>query len=89
LAVPIDEGMVLRVTVDPKTHRIVRSDGAIRMGSAEVSFETQYSDFRIVDRVLFPFQEENYASGVHTGTTKVKSILLNPSGSALDLPGSP
>ncbi|MGE5305266.1 MAG: hypothetical protein ACM3TN_18300, partial [Alphaproteobacteria bacterium] len=40
LAVPIDEGMVLRVTVDPKTHRIVRSDGAIRMGSAEVSFET-------------------------------------------------
>ena len=89
LAVPIDEGMVLRATVDPKTHRIVRSDGAIRMGSAEVSFETQYSDFRIVDRVLFPFQEENYASGVHTGTTKVKRILLNPSGSALDLPGTP
>jgi hypothetical protein len=89
LAVPIDEGMVLRATVDPKTHRIVRSEGAVRMGSTEVSFETEYSDFRKVDRVLFPFQEENYASGVHTGTTKVKRIRFNPSASALELPVSP
>lgn len=89
LAIPIDEGMVLRATVDPKTHRIVRSEGAIRMGSTEVSFETEYSDFRIVDRVLFPFREENYTSGMHIGTTKVKRIRFNPSGSALELPGSP
>lgn len=89
LAVPIDERMVLRVKVDPKTHRIVRSEGAVRMGSTEVTFETEYSDFRTVDHVLFPFQEENYASGMHIGTTKVKRIRFNPSGGALDLPGSP
>lgn len=86
LEISLDEGLVVRAIVDPQTHRIVRSEGLLRIGAAEIRFETEYSDFRTVDGVLFAFHEENHASGTHTGTTVVKSIQLNPVGNALQLP---
>jgi hypothetical protein len=86
LEISLDEGLVMRAVVDPQTHRVVRSEGLLRSGAAEIRFETEYSDFRPVDGVLFAFHEENYASGTHTGTTVVKSIQLNPVGNALQLP---
>ena len=61
--------MTLRLVLDLETYRIVRSQGALRMGPQEVVFETAYSDFREVDGVLFAFGEENYASGMHTATS--------------------
>lgn len=86
LEISVGEGLVLRAIIDPQTYRIVRSEGALRMGGSEIRFETEYSDFRTVEGVLFAFHEENYASGSHTGTTIVKNIQLNPVGSALQLP---
>jgi hypothetical protein len=86
LEISLGEGLAVRAIIDPKTYRIVRSEGTLNLGGMEMRFETEYSDFRTVDGVLFAFQEENYASGTHTGTTIVKSIQLNPVGSALELP---
>jgi len=88
LEISLEEGLIVRAIIDPQTYRIVRSEGALRIGAAEVRFETEYSDFRSVDGVLFAFHEENYASGTHTGTTVVKSIQLNPVGNALQLPSN-
>jgi len=88
LEISLDDGLIVRAIIDPQTYRIVRSEGSLHMGAAEVRFETEYSDFRPVDGVLFAFHEENYASGTHTGTTIVKSIQLNPVGNALQLPSN-
>ena len=86
LEISLGEGLTLRAIIDPQTYRIVRAEGALRMGGSEIRFATEYSDFRTVDGVLFAFHEENYASGTHTGTTVVKNIQLNPVGNALHLP---
>lgn len=42
-------------------------------------FATQYSDFRKVDGVLFPFHEESWVQGTHTASTDVRTVQWNPS----------
>lgn len=80
------EGMLLRVFVDKKTFLISRAESWLKVGQSVVIFKTEYADFREIGGVLFPFLEENYASGVHTATTKVKGIKLNPSNEVLEAP---
>jgi hypothetical protein len=86
LEVFVGEGLMLRAFVDARTHRVIRSESLLAHGQMKVRFQAVYSDFRKVDGVLFPFHEENFASGMHTGTTKVRSIQLNPPGAGLELP---
>ncbi|MDD5772006.1 MAG: hypothetical protein PHX78_00905 [bacterium] len=85
LEIPLGKGMYMNAFVDAKTHLVTRAE-TVSEGEMELQFAADYSDFRKVDNVLFPFHEENYASGSHTATTKVDSIKLNPSGEALELP---
>lgn len=80
------EDMLLRVFVDKKTFLISRAESLVKVGPNVIIFRTEYSDYREIDGVLFPFLEENYASGVHAATTKVKGIKLNPSGEILEAP---
>ncbi|MEW6087029.1 MAG: hypothetical protein AB1498_01845 [bacterium] len=84
LEVPIGEGMFLKAFVDIKTHLIIRAE-TVSEGEMKLGFAADYSDFRKVNNVLFPFKEENYASGSHTATTTVNKIMLNPSGEYLGL----
>jgi hypothetical protein len=51
-----------------------------------IPFRTTFADYREVNGVLFPFHEENYASGRHTGTTSVTKIVVNPAAAQLELP---
>jgi len=78
LEVPLGEGLVLRVWTNPRTHLVEVSQGALRMPGAYTYFENFYSDFRDVDGVQFPFHEENFASGMQTGVTDVKRVIVNP-----------
>jgi len=80
------EGMLLRAFVDKKTFLISRVESLVRAGQKVVIFRTEYSDYREIGGVMFPFLEENYASGVHTATTKVTGIELNPSNRNLVAP---
>jgi hypothetical protein len=89
LDVPIGKGLLLRVFVDAQTHRVTRSESVMEFRGMAMQFHTIYSDFRKVEGVLFPFHEENFASGRHTATTLVERIQVNPSGSDLKLPGLP
>lgn len=76
--VPLAEGMVLRAWVHPGSFMIVRSQGLMSHGGMSTHFETSYSDFRDVHGVKFAFREENFASGVQTAVTTLRSVTLNP-----------
>jgi hypothetical protein len=78
IAVPLGTGLTLTAYVELATGRIVRSTSDLDMPGMKTGFVTDYSDFRAVDGVLFPFHEGNFASGQTTGETVVTKITLNP-----------
>jgi hypothetical protein len=78
LELTLREGMQLRVYADPATGRVRLSQGVLSVGGQETHFETWYDDWHRVDGVWFAFQEENWASGQHTGRTTIKSVSLDP-----------
>ncbi len=64
--------MTLTIEVDPKSGHIIRS-----IGKAEgIEFTTGYSDFRMVDGLLFAFREDNSAQSTKTGTNEIAKIEL-------------
>ena len=76
---PLGDGLILTVEIEPSTGRIVRSAarGTSRVGGAEgspIEFVTDYGDFRTVAGVLYPFKERNSAMGRHTGDTVVETV---------------
>lgn len=78
IEIPLEHGLRFRAYVHPVTHRVVMSQGELSHGGMTTHFETMYSDFREVSGLWFGFQEENWASGTHTGTTKIEKIVLDP-----------
>jgi len=78
LEITMGPTVLFRAYVDSETHQVVESLGILAAGGRNVMFETKYSDFRTVDGILFPFAEENYASGTHTGSTRITSVEINP-----------
>jgi hypothetical protein len=78
LEMALGSSMLFRVYFDPDSHRIVETLGLLRSEEMQTHFETRFADFRTVDGVLFPFVEENYASGVHTASTVIERVTINP-----------
>jgi hypothetical protein len=62
--------------VDPRTGRMVRSEGALPGPGGQIRFATDYSDFRAIGAVLFAFREANFASGQQTGETRLERIEI-------------
>ena len=78
IQVLLEPGLFLRLYADPKTARIVYSQAILNAETLKTHFETAYSDFKEVEGILFAHHEENWASGFHTGTTKIQKITINP-----------
>jgi hypothetical protein len=78
LEIPVGEGLTLTVYADTATGRVVRSSGVLSTREMKTNFATDYSDFRTVDGVLFPFREGNFASNQPTGDTVITRIVVNP-----------
>jgi hypothetical protein len=78
LEITMGTSMLFRAYIDPETSYVVESLGILVAGTQQVRFETRYSDFQLVDGIVFPFAEENYASGIHTGSTRITGVTLNP-----------
>ncbi|UCF30457.1 MAG: hypothetical protein JSV26_10430 [bacterium] len=74
----LEPGLIIRLFADPKTARIVFSQAILNTETVKTHFETEYSDFKEVDGILYAHHEENWASGFHTGTTEIRKITLNP-----------
>jgi hypothetical protein len=65
--------LTLTVTVDTKTSHILRSIGK----ASGLEFVVDYSDFRRVSGLLFPFAEAGMAQGMPTANTKLEAIEIN------------
>ena len=74
IEIPLSETLALTVNVDEKTSHILRSTG--KAGALE--FVVDYSDFRRVGGLLFPFAEAGMAQGMPTANTKFDAIVVNP-----------
>ena len=73
IEIPLSETLALTVNIDPKTWHIFRSTGK----AAGLEFVVDYSDFRRVDGLLFPFAEAGMAQGMPTANTKIDNIAIN------------
>jgi hypothetical protein len=79
IEVPLERGLSLRAYVDSTSGRIeVSRSRMVQEDGGEMLFQTDYSDFRKVGRVVFAFHEENSASGQPTGTITFGRVRLNP-----------
>ncbi len=78
LEIPLGEGLALTVYIESATGRIVRSSGVLETPGMKTNFASDYSDFRSVDGILFPFREANFASNQSTGDTVITKIVVNP-----------
>lgn len=82
LEIPIADSLTLRVYVDPATHWVRLTQSLLDRGPVHTQFETLYSDFRKVDGdssgIVYAWHEDNRASGMPTGVTTLKRVLLEP-----------
>jgi len=91
LEVLLREGLTLLAVVETESGRIVRTFGTLRAPGMATHFETRYADFRPVDGILFPWSEETFASGMHTGSVTFDRITVDPelaAGAFTPRPGS-
>ncbi len=75
---PWSDQLDITYWINAVSRRVERVEAVLRGGRGRTGFGTGYRDFRRVDGVLVPFVEENYASGRHTGTTRVRSVVFSP-----------
>jgi len=78
VGLPWSMSLDLTYWVDGETLLVLRVEGLLRATGRTSVFATQYADFRPVDGVMFPFLEQNYASGRRTGATTVTSVAFHP-----------
>jgi hypothetical protein len=74
LALEVGAGVRVEAGIDPKGGRILYVRGLARAGPRELDTYTLYRDFRIVDGVLVPFQEEGWANGEPTGRIELAGV---------------
>jgi hypothetical protein len=73
IEIPLPGSLTLTVTIDQKTSHILRSSGK----ASGLEFVVDYSDFRRVDGLLFPFAEAGMAQGMPTANTKLDKVEIN------------
>ena len=69
---------VMEVSVSAENYRIVKSSGTFVMGTQSTSLSSEYSDFRSVDGVLFPFRIDNYADANKISEIIITRYMVNP-----------
>ncbi|MGH9421583.1 MAG: hypothetical protein ACRD3J_16520 [Thermoanaerobaculia bacterium] len=73
IEIPLSASLALTVSIDTKTSHLLRSSGK----ASGLEFIVDYSDFRRVGGLLFPFAEAGTAQGMPTANTKFDSIEVN------------
>jgi len=69
---------VMEVSVSVENYRIVKSSGTFVMGTQSTSLSSEYSDFRSVNGILFPFRIDNYADGYKISVIIITRYMVNP-----------
>jgi hypothetical protein len=71
-------GQEMDVFVSADDHRIVKTVGTFAIGERSTSLSSEFSDFRFVDGVLFPFRIVNYAGGNRISEIVITRYAVNP-----------
>ena len=71
-------GNEMLVFVNAESYRIVKSLDVFDMGGQTTSLSAEFSDFRVVGGVLFPFRIVNYAGGRKISETIITRYAVNP-----------
>jgi hypothetical protein len=72
-----NEGTIMRVYVDATTHLIVKVAGSFGVGPAGTELAAEFSDFREVEGVKFPFKVTNYSGASKIAETVATEIRIN------------
>jgi len=72
-----EDGLRADYLVDMETWRIVKVLGTLSVGSMEMKFLTEYSDFRFRDGVLVHEVENKFAGGVNTAVLRLRDVRFN------------
>ncbi len=72
-----NEGPVMRVSVDAVTHLIARVAGSFGFGGRETELAAEFSDYRDVGGIKFPFRITNYGGENKIAETTVTEIRIN------------
>lgn len=77
LMVVDDEGPMMRVYIDRATHLIIRVAGAFGLGKGATELSAEFSDFRDVGGIKFPFRIVNFSGDNRIAETLFSEIQLN------------
>lgn len=73
-----DEGPPMKVWISLKDYTIVKSAGFFEIADRPADLTAEFSDFKKVDGVLFPFVITNFGSGQKIGKTVIRIHKVNP-----------
>lgn len=68
---PLGIGLVMRISIDPDSGRIIRTAGRLTGSMGIMEFETVYEDFRVQDGLLYAATEHHFAMNQATGYTHI------------------
>jgi hypothetical protein len=71
-------GNEMEVFVNAENYRIVKCTGTFRMETGVTSLSAEFSDYRIVEGILFPFRVVNFANEQKISETEITGYLINP-----------
>jgi hypothetical protein len=71
------EGPPLKIHIDPGSFYIVKAAGYFKMADSIAELSAEFSDFRIIDGMPFPFKISNYAGGHKVGETVIEEYSVN------------
>lgn len=71
-------GNEMDMSVNTDNYRIVKCTGYFNMGTHSTSLSSEYSDFRFIDGVLFPFKIVNFAGGNKISEITMTRYVINP-----------
>ncbi|HTR44188.1 MAG TPA: hypothetical protein VMH06_00650 [Thermodesulfovibrionales bacterium] len=72
------EGTVMDIVVEARTFHIVKVTGYFSAEGKKTELSAEFSDFRKVGALQFPFRVTNYAAGMKIAETVIDEYSLNP-----------
>lgn len=71
------EGPPLKIYIDPRSFYIVKAAGYFKIADSIAELSAEFSHFRIIDGMPFPFKISNYAGGHKVGETVIEKYSVN------------
>jgi zinc protease len=72
------EGTIMDIYIDEQNFLILKVTGIFTGDNKKIELSSEFSDFRKVGALLFPFQITNYAAGMKIARTVIDKYSVNP-----------